>query len=49
MEEVIPLGRLWIAEVVVPGMDVDELHLLLWHWRESAEVWRWIWWLVTVA
>ncbi|XP_066347040.1 uncharacterized protein [Miscanthus floridulus] len=38
VEEVILLGRLWIAEVVVPGMDVDELHLLLRHWRESAEM-----------
>ena len=28
MEEVILLGRLWIAAVVVPGLDVDELHLL---------------------
>jgi hypothetical protein len=28
---------------------VGELHLLLRHWRELAEVWRWVWWSVTVA
>jgi len=49
VEEVILLGRLWIMALVVLKMDVDERHLLLRHWRESAEVWRWVWWSITVA
>ena len=49
VEEVILLGRLWIKALVVPEMDVDELHLLLRHWRESAKVWRWVWWSITVV
>ena len=49
MEEVILLGWLWIMALVVLEMDVEELHLLLRHWRESAEVWRWVWWSIIVA